>query len=961
MNWLAHLKCFSLLSRCCLRLNFPLIFFLGLFLATLPIHDGQALPLTFIDFDYEPIYRGPVAQSVPAPVSNREGIAPELQGRYPIHIPTYDGVEQLLVLSNQWVIVAIANLAEVSQNIQNLLNKGGTNFLQAQKEILQSIKEQRLNYSLLRAVIEPAVDQYQVAARREAGELLDADGKAEPGGLDDANTYRVISDDDPAYQSAQNAKRVTRFLTIRGGTQYVGFDRDYAHYAYLELPTPLVNGKTYTITVSSPVLKMTRSVTFLYDELRTVSRAIKVNQIGYLPDVERKYAYLGCYLQEFGPMDFSAAKTFSVVDVQSGNRILEGQVKLRVANPVYTDTKTPILMCGEDVYELDLTDLRQPGTYFLSIPGVGRSWPFKVDANVYGEAFYTAMRGMFAQRCGIALTSDYSAWTRIQCHPDDQGNPSPTCECQYVEIGPFMDRPKDYEIFDVIGATLDCTKNPVTGHIGGYHDASDWDKSSYHYGNVLAMLTLFEMFPNKFTDGQLHLPSVPEFNIGGSGDGIPDILDEAEFGLMVWKKSLTPEGAASATWETSTHPSINNPEYRYAYGLRTRWTTLLYATAAAQLAYLIRPFNAEKAALWEADAKKAYAYGLDPNNALNIRLRDVPGMVDEQGNIIIHARRDRGKGEPFTYTWKEKEEYHEPYLASAKIRLYLLSITDQNPNGDPSYLDGLPELMQKNPVLMTPPPYAAFSHYTSFLYHGLFSPVMESAITRMDETRKQAIKSVQFKCKQVFTNVARELVVMSATDPYRRSRQPWARGGSWGWGMMNNQGRWLLLGHYITGDPTTKAVAAGNADYQLGVNPNGMAWTTGMGFVYPIHIQHAISEDDDILDPFPGIAIYGPTDISWWRLAEVWLPTNAQKQKVRFLSSWYWLENGDFKEPPDMRRYATHPWLVPEHNEFTVHETMASNLFVYGYLMNDNWMPSERLKNRKPREDSLLFGYWYLP
>lgn len=853
-------------------------------------------------------------QASPEIPSDHQGLSPQLQGSYPIHIPTYEGVEQLLVLSNRWIIVVTSNLDDVSKEIHRL---SGVDFLGAQQVWIKSKSNPSWDWTLRRNTIDAAIDKYVIEARLNAGELL----------LDSPSYYHITSSDDAHYQDAHSPSRVTRFIVSRDGERVGGFEIDYAHYSYLEMPLPLVNGKTYTVTLDNG-----KNVSFLYDEHHTVARTIKVNQVGYLPDVQHKYAYLSGYLQEFGPMDFSFADEFKVIDVDNGQEVLIGKIQLRAENPHFqhpgwklwnlqearkTDPSLPDLptlpaMTGENIYELDLSELTKPGTYFISIPQVGRSWPFRVDRDIYGEAFYTAMRGMFAQRCGIALTKEHSAWTRKQCHD------WPAFESEFVTLDSFMNNPGE-DAFDIIGATIDKTK-ATPGPVGGWHDASDWDKNMLHMTNVLAMLTIFEMMPHKFRDGQLHLPE--------SGNGIPDILDEAIFGLQVWKKSMRSEGGVAGTWETFTHPSIDDPEYQYAYGRRSRWTSLFYASAAAQLAHLLKPFDEQKAAVYEADAKLAYEFGTNPANSL--------------GTVTIHANRDRGKGEPYTLTWTEEDRYHWPYLVSAKIRLFILT-------QDSRYLEDIEDLLDKLPEPFAWP--AKLSDYFSFLYWGLFSPAIQDHISLKQRKKWTAL----------YVDQGRQLSKLSAIDPYRRSKEQHPSILAWGMGVVTNQAKWLLLSHFLGNSPIDRDVALWNIDYQLGANPQGMVWTTGMGMVYPIYIQHSISELDGIMDPFPGIAIYGPTGNGYRMVNRIWWGTDPNGKQVRFLSNGYWDEDNEVKLAPELRRYMTHPHFLVDQNEFTIHETMASGLFSFGYLMNDDWMPSEALKNRVPRSDHLLFGYWFLP
>jgi hypothetical protein len=204
------------------------------------------------------------------------------------------------------------------------------------------------------------------------------------------------------------------------------------------------------------------------------------------------------------------------------------------------------LLTGEDVYEIDLAGLRAEGDFFIRVPGVGRSWPFRHAADAYGEAFYTACRGLFHQRCGIALDAARTAWTRPVCHTDE------VYECAHVPwaAGADLRRPKNYEVFDVIGGSMERSR-ATPAVVGGWHDAADWDRGICHLAAVFDLLNAFELRPRVFRDGQLNLPE--------SGNGVPDVLDEVRFGLEVWRRSQTADGGVSGAVETWTHPSRDDP------------------------------------------------------------------------------------------------------------------------------------------------------------------------------------------------------------------------------------------------------------------------------------------------------------------------------------------------------------------------------------------------------------------
>ena len=70
---------------------------------------------------------------------------------------------------------------------------------------------------------------------------------------------------------------------------------------------------------------------------------------------------------------------------------------------------------------------------------------------------------------------------------------------------------------------------------GGYHDAADFDTFAYHLPATAQVLTAYELYPAAFGDGDLDLPE--------SGNGVPDVLDEAEWGLSFYIDHQYPNGA----------------------------------------------------------------------------------------------------------------------------------------------------------------------------------------------------------------------------------------------------------------------------------------------------------------------------------------------------------------------------------------------------------------------------------
>ena len=807
----------------------------------------------------------------------------------------YDGIEKILFLSNKWLIVITNNLPDVVDEIDKLSDNKFKQAIEKEK----AIERQKGNPWPTRKEIDSIRKRHLVQARENAGERL----------LDDPHYFSIQSPTDPQYQSVKRPLRCTRFITSMGSKKVRGMhDVHYVHYSYLELPLNLENDQEYKIQLWDG-----RSATFTYHDQKALSRSIKINQVGYLPEQKEKFAYLGAYLHEFGALDFSQHKTFYICDAKSHKPVLKGAIQLRSKNQKITNNKNnpqqiPVDITGEDVYSLDFSPLKKEGEFYLYVPGVGRSWNFKHSKDVYGEVFYHSTRSLYHQRCGIEIQKPYTNWPRDLCHQ------KPLLENEHIPFHHYEKQPKGYERFDVIGATTKrFPEHPPVA--GGWHDAADWDRNIFHYTVIFDLLYLYEIHPQKFRDQQLNIPE--------SGNGIPDILDEAHYGLNIWAASMDAKGGVSGFVETWTHPKMHDSSVRYGYSKRTRWSSLLFATAAAQYATLIKPFDLEQSIEYQNLALKAYEYGSNPNNSL--------------GTTSISARKNRGKGTQYSINWTEKEENLNTYLIHAQLRLFIL-------NKDKDYLEKAYTLLEN-----APKPYEwpfTFRDLSPWIYYSLF--LIEG------DWSHQAIAS---RWSQHYLKPAKELQRYSQEQAYRQS-WPWQQNYwmSWGATCFSNQARVLLLAHTLSPKAGFQDTAVLNLDYQLGSNPLGISWTTGLGSHYPIEIQHEVSETDGIIDPVPGISIYGVTEGVFNSLKELaWSNTSPSGKRVSFIPAKSW-------EIPVWRRWFAHPSLNTNQCEFTIHETISPLIFSSGFLMPDDWMPTDKLMKYSPQDTWITEeGQWYCP
>ena len=162
--------------------------------------------------------------------------------------------------------------------------------------------------------------------------------------------------------------------------------------------------------------------------------------------------------------------------------------------------------------ELDFSSVHTPGQFVLKI-GEAKSLPLRIGNSPYPQLISPMLEFMREQRCG------YNPWLDAVCHPYDGRS----------AFGPLTN-----------GTYVDAR--------GGWHDAADLLKYLLTSGNATAqMLLAYQLGPKpRFgprVKGGAFVPlqALDQFNaLGQPGtNGIPDILDEAKWGLD-WMLKLHP-------------------------------------------------------------------------------------------------------------------------------------------------------------------------------------------------------------------------------------------------------------------------------------------------------------------------------------------------------------------------------------------------------------------------------------
>jgi hypothetical protein len=404
-------------------------------------------------------------------------------------------------------------------------------------------------------------------------------------------------------------------------------DQIREHWLYLELPTPLQRGQSYTLGTGD-LANNGREWTFTFHEPSHHSEAIHVNALGYLPDVPQKFGYLYAWMGDKGPLDLSAwqGKPFHLIDTATGKTAFTGTIafrKPRTQQETYQLTNTPGgNFLGADVWECDFSAFHTPGTYTLSVEGIGSSWPFRIAADVYRDPFYHVIRSLYHNRSGIELKAPHTTFVRPAPH-----NPKLTPGFQnrlYYTTVRFTEWGSEGGTPEILDAGR---KGNLTETWGWYQDAGDWDGYPTHLRPAFELLLTYETHPTAFTDGQLDLPE--------SGNGVPDLIDEAAW-LPRYAHRLRHELLAKG-WGTGgvslrvTGDAYGSDEKILPDGNRVGqgswedvdrdwmvagedpWSTYRYAAVAAQLAHALKfaGVTDPEGVDWTKEARESFAWAAD--------------------------------------------------------------------------------------------------------------------------------------------------------------------------------------------------------------------------------------------------------------------------------------------------------------------------------------------------------------
>jgi hypothetical protein len=514
--------------------------------------------------------------------------------------------------------------------------------------------------------------------------------------------------------------------------------------------------------------------------------SIQASQVGYVP-AARKLAFAGNWLGSAGPMPV-AGRDFEVVDTNTGRVAFNGVAETVDDHDIWS---------GNQLLMLDFSGLRKPGRYQIRMPGLGVSDGFVIAPDVYTPLYRGVFRLFFHSRNGTPIAARHA----------DPGHARPQGGVPAALDGVMHP--------GVADSPLGCGSNGCGPRrvSGGWFDAGDYGQyvpnAAPIWFNVGVAL---DLAPSRFRDRDLDIPE--------SGNGIPDVLDELDWGMRWLLSMQDADGGvhfriASRRWDDSLPHRVTEPRL---ISERTTHATAAFAAAAAIHARLLQPHDAARARRVLAAAENAWDFiernpqwpeeGQRYRNPQDMRAGEYADASATDNRLWAAAELFRATGEA---------RYRQAYARLApKVHV------------DPT-----------NPVSYDKQVMAASWAYV--MVDADKDPVL------LKQARDAVLASGRWRAR------------MAAQHPYRAPMHHHIGFSGWGNFALSTRATLPLLQAYaLSGEQDLLDWAWQSPNPQLGANPQALCYITGFGARSPRWPLSKLSQFDAAAEPLRGIPVLGP-------------------------------------------------------------------------------------------------------
>jgi endoglucanase len=483
-----------------------------------------------------------------------------------------------------------------------------------------------------------------------------------------------------------------------------------------------------------------------------VSEDIHVNQIGYKSNSKKIAVINGKYA------------SFDVVDAKTNKVVLTKDLGDKISDE----------SSGDSVCYADFSELAVKGQYYISVPNLGKSYEFKIDdEKIYTGVSDAMLKTLYYQRCGISLDSKYAGeYTHAACHKS--------------KAILYEDQTKEIDVS------------------GGWHDAGDYGKYVVPTAVTVADLLLaYDFYPTSFTDST---------NIPESSNKIPDILDEAKYGIewMLKMQDKTSGGVYHKVTSMGFPDMATMPEAdvdnQYVMPVSTA-ATADFAAATAMAARIYKSLDSSFSQRCLQASQLAWGW-LEKNPKFVQYKNPQDVTTGEYGDSSGSDEISWAAAELFRTTGDEK--YNKYFIKNFEADGFGLGW--QNVSG-----------------------FAAIAY--------MFSD-------KADSDKSEDIKKAWLEKADMFVSTAKEDGYLLAMHEMEYS---------WGSNMnVANHAIHLLVADKLSSNKDYTEAAENCTHYLMGRNCLSQSYITGFGSKTVMQPHHRPSIGDSIKNPVPGLVVGGP-------------------------------------------------------------------------------------------------------
>jgi len=495
---------------------------------------------------------------------------------------------------------------------------------------------------------------------------------------------------------------------------------------------------------------------------------VELNQLGFYNKAPKKAAVIAN----------QDVKDFTIVTAE-GKQVYKG----KLSEPAQSKNSS-LIVC-----QADFSQFTKPGTYRL-VAGNQESGAFVIGKNALNDAAKAVIKGYYYQRVSEPLEAKYAGrWARPAGHPDT------------------------LVLVHSSAASPQRPEGTVIRSPGGWYDAGDYNKYIVNSGiTVGTLLSAYEDFPQYFQKLTVNIPE--------TGNGIPDLLNEALYNLRWMLTMQDPNDGGvyhkctNAAFDGFVMPGVTK-EPRYVVQKSTA-AALDFTAVMAQASRIFNKFTKNLPGLADScllAAKRSWGWAL------------------QNPNILYSQFTMNKKFEPpiTTGDYGDRQLSDEWFWAAAEM--YATTSDSQYKTKAKEYLSDKWQLPSWNQVYM-------LGVYTLLrMKEPEFTPDFTKKLLEMADGFVDSISTNAFG------------VVMGQN----RSDFVWGSNS-----VAANQGVLLVQAYRLTYNMKYLNAVLTNADYLLGRNATGYCFITGIGSKSVMHPHHRPSVADGIEDPVPGLLSGGP-------------------------------------------------------------------------------------------------------